>query len=300
MKKMILILALGAFNFTTAQAITLSCMNYGKKAHDAEFIPPNTMQIAVGDPNTNGMTKEKFNSLIDRVAVLFDAQFAKEGAQLTVNRRWDDPAVDANASQWENGNWRVSMYGGLARHPLIDDDGLMMVLCHEIGHHIGGAPRAEENTYWSSLEGQADYFASLKCFRKVIEKDDNISIVGTMTIDAEVTRQCQATYKSPTDVALCQRVAMAGKTVAFFIASKTETPNVQFTTPDRSRVSKTNEEYPEPQCRLDTFFQGTLCDKPFTDDVSRDDSAIGTCTPKSGFSIGLRPACWYKAGSNEL
>lgn len=300
MKKMLLTLTLGVLHFSAAHAITLSCMNHGKTAKDADFLPPNAMRIAVGDPNTNGMTKEKFNSLIDRVSVLFEEQFTKENAKLTVNRRWDDPAVDANAMQWSNGNWRVSMYGGLARHPLINDDGFMMVLCHEIGHHIGGAPRANENTNWSSLEGQADYFASLKCFRKVIEKDDNIAIVSTMKVDLAATQQCQATYKSPADVALCQRVAMAGKTVAFFIASKTETPNVQFTTPDRNRVSKTSEEYPEPQCRLDTFFQGTLCDIPFTEDVSKEDSSVGTCTSKSGFSLGLRPACWYKAGTNDL
>lgn len=300
MKKMLLILTLGTLCFSATHAITLSCMNYGKIAQDGKFIPPNTMRVAVGDPNTNGMTKEKFNSLIDRVSVLFDEQFAKEKAKLTVNRRWDDPAVDANAMQWANGNWRVSMYGGLARHPLINEDGFMMVLCHEIGHHIGGAPRSNENTNWSSLEGQADYFASLKCFRKVIEKDDNIAIVSTMAIDSVVTQQCQVTYKSPADVALCQRVAMAGKTVAHFIASKTETPNVQFSTPDRNRVSKTSEEYPEPQCRLDTFFQGTLCDKPFTEDVSREDSSMGTCTSKGGFTIGLRPACWYKPGTNDL
>jgi hypothetical protein len=33
------------------------------------------------------------------------------------------------------------MFGGLARHELVTDDGFMMVVCHETGHHLGGAPR---------------------------------------------------------------------------------------------------------------------------------------------------------------
>lgn len=298
MKKIVVILTLGLLNMVSANAITLSCMNHGKKS--GEFLPKNNIQIAVGDKIANDMTKEKFYALIERVESLFQPSFAKVGAVLKVNRRWDDPAVDANASQWPNGNWRVSMYGGLARHPLINDDGFMMVLCHEIGHHIGGAPRSNDNTYWSSAEGQSDYFASLKCFRRVIENDDNITIVKSMQIDPTATQRCQEIYKSPQDIALCQRVAMAGKTVAVFIASKTETPNIQLTTPDNRRVSKTNEDHPDPQCRLDTYFQGSLCDKSLNEEVSHDDPSVGTCHAKAGFKIGLRPTCWYKPSSNEL
>ena len=300
MKKLLLILTIGLLNIQSVNAITLSCMNHGKSETAEDYLPKNNLSIAVGDKNANNMTKEKFYALIERVESLFQPSFTKVGAVLKVNRRWDDPAVDANASQWPNGNWRVSMYGGLARHPLINDDAFMMVLCHEIGHHIGGAPRSKDNTYWSSVEGQSDYFASLKCFKKVIENDDNISIVSSMQIDPTATQHCQAIYKSPQDIALCQRVAMAGKAVAVFIASKTETPNIQLTTPDNRRVSKTLDDHPEPQCRLDTYFQGTLCDKSVNEEVSYDDPSVGTCHAKAGFKIGLRPACWYKAGSSEL
>jgi Zn-dependent protease with chaperone function len=53
------------------------------------------------------------------------------------------------------------MFGGLARDPLVTKDGFSAVICHEIGHHIAGAPR--KGFSWASNEGQADYFATTKC-----------------------------------------------------------------------------------------------------------------------------------------
>lgn len=242
---------------------------------------------------SNEMTKERFLELIDKATNVYQPFFNKLGAKLTVNKRWDDNKEDISSDQWPNGNWRVTMTGGFARHPLITDDGFLMALCHEIGHHLGGTPRYENNKSWAATEGQADYFASLKCFKRLIENDDNIAIVSEMKIDSSVTLRCQNIYKSPTEVAICQRTALAGFSVANFIASRSDTPIIKFETPDQSTVAKTIESGPKPQCRLDTFYQGTLCNVSIDEELSSDNPRIGTCNLKDGHAFGYRPQCWY-------
>jgi len=303
MIKIILISFTTVICLTQAFALIAPCTQShltmdGRNLSPAPYVHQN--QNSAEPPNTNGMTKEKFMSIIDHVTEIFQPSFAKVGAILTVNKRWDDKNEDIYAAQWPNGNWRVTMTGGFARNPLITEDGFIAALCHEIGHHIGGAPRSDNNKYWSSTEGQADYFATLKCFKKVMETEDNIAIVAKMKIDSEVTLQCSNVYKTPQDIALCQRTAMAGKSVAVLIASRSETPDIKFSTPDRSRVAKTMEDAPYPQCRLDTFFQGTLCDKPISEEVSKDSASVGTCTAKDGVTLGLRPVCWYSPSGESI
>ena len=45
------------------------------------------------------------------------------------------------------------------------------------------------------------------------------------------------------------------------------------------------------QCRLDTLFQGVLCDPSKLES----DDGISGCTRDQGFDLGVRPSCWYKA-----
>lgn len=276
-----------------------SCV-MNEKTGETGFLPENNLKIAIGSKMANDMTKETFMATIDRVTNTLQPFFTKQGAKLTANKKWDDNTVNASAMQYGNGDWRINMFGGLARHQLVTVDGFMIVICHEIGHHIGGAPRGQSNTSWASVEGQSDYFAALKCMKRVIETDDNISIVAGMQVDPEVKKQCQLVYKSESEVAICERIAMAGNSVAKLLASFGDKPDISFTTPDTSVVSRTSEEHPKAQCRMDTLFQATLCDKNINDEVSKDNPIPGTCISKDGYTKGVRPLCWYKPGNKEI
>ena len=289
-----ILVALMATTLTFSQAF--SCEEHG----NGGFAPENNLQIAVGDKASNNMTKELFLEAIGRVSSVYEPIVKQKGGQLLMNNLWDNNTVNASAQQSGN-TWQVNMYGGLARHPLVTVDGFMMVVCHELGHHIGGAPRKGGwGSAWASNEGQADYFAGLKCMRRVLENDDNSAIVSKMSIDAEVTTKCESIYKSESDVALCQRVSMAGKSLAMLLGSLGGSSNVQFTTPDSKIVTKTNDNHPAAQCRLDTYFQGTLCDKAISDDVDGKDALKGVCLKRDGYEFGTRPLCWYKPTTAEL
>lgn len=281
---------------TLAMSMSLSsvfaCDIHGKTG----FMPENNLRISKYDKDTNGMTQEKFEAIIKRVSDVYAPIVKSKGAKLVMINNWDDDTVNAYADRSGN-TWNVSMFGGLARHPQTTDDGFMLVVCHETGHHLGGAPKYTGD--WAANEGQADYFGSLKCMKRVLEKDDNVAIVSKMTIDAEATKQCELVYKNEGEVALCQRIAMAGKSLGLLLGSLGGDAEVKFTTPDRKVVKKTNNEHPAAQCRLDTYFQASLCDKAFTENVSETSPIPGTCIKKDGYSVGPRPLCWYKPGAGE-
>lgn len=263
------------------------------------FLPENNLSIAVGDKMASDMTEARFLEIVGRVEAVYAPIIREMGATLKMNNDWRSTTVNASAQQYGT-TWQVNMYGGLARHKLTTDDGFMMVVCHELGHHIGGAPRYDRNTDWASNEGQSDYFAGLKCMRRVLQNDDNVAIVAGMQVDAEATRQCQQVYQSASEIALCQRVAMAGKSLGQLLGSLGGNSNVNFNTPDKKVVKQTNDNHPQGQCRLDTYFQGALCDKSIDDNVSKDDAIPGTCIKKDGYTQGVRPLCWYKPGAGEI
>lgn len=245
------------------------------------------------------MTKEKFEAIVKRVEVAYAPIIASKSATLQMITNWDDSTVNAYADRDGDGKfWNVTMYGGLARHPDITDDGLMLIVCHETGHQVGGAPKYDYGKNdWAANEGQADYFATLKCLKRVLEKDDNLTVVSKMNIDPEVTNKCKSVYKTESDIALCQRISMAGNSAGLMLAGDVK---ISFNTPDRSKVRRTDSDHPWPQCRLDTFFQGSLCDKSFTEDVSETSPVPGTCIKRDGYTLGARPLCWYKPSLEEL
>ncbi len=290
MKKRILS-AVAALSLTASASF--ACDIHGKSG----FAPENNLRISQWDKATNGMTKERFLAIVASVSDIYAPIVKAKGATLVMNNNWDDDTVNASAQEMGK-RWTVNMYGGLARHPLTTDDGFALVVCHELGHHIGGAPR--KGSSWASNEGQADYFGAMKCLRRVLEKADNISAVSKMTIDDEATKQCQMVYKNEGEIALCQRIAMAGKSLGSLLGELGGNSNVQFTTPDKSVVKSTNDAHPQAQCRLDTYFNGILCDKSFDQDVDKNDPKIGTCIKRDGYTVGPRPLCWYKPSSSEI
>ena len=291
MKKGLLVSAIVS---TLSFSSTFACDIHGKTG----FMPENNLKIGVHDKGTNGMTEEKFNAIIDRVSAAYAPIIQSKGATLDMIKNWDDGTVNAYAHR-DGDVWHVSMFGGLARHQLTTDDGFMLVVCHETGHHLGGAPKYGAGSDWASNEGQADYFGTLKCMKRVLENDDNVSIVSKMQIDAEATKQCQSVYKNANEVALCQRIAMAGKSLGMLLGDLGGNSKVNFNTPDKKIVRRTNDAHPAAQCRLDTYFSGGLCDKSYTEDVSEDSPIPGTCIKRDGYKVGTRPLCWYKPGAGE-
>lgn len=262
------------------------------------IVPENDMYIPVDTKGLKktGLTEEQFNAIIDKVETLYAPIVSSAGGKLSVSRAWEDGTVNAYASR-SGTTWQVAMFGGLARHETITEDGFALVVCHELGHHIGGAPKKSGwgSSTWASNEGQADYFATLKCLRKVFLSDDNASVVRGLAAPAELKKACRKEFSKRVDENICIRNGMAGLSVAkLFQALRNATVLPDFKTPDAGVVTSTNHSHPAYQCRLDTYFQGALCQMDDATDVSQTDEKVGTCHPANGDTLGNRPLCWFK------
>lgn len=251
----------------------------------------NARQVEIG----GGITQEQFDDAIEKVRKVYAPVFTSKGANLVIEKNWDDDTVNARARREDN-NWKIIFYGGYARHFASTYDAVLMVACHEIGHHLGGTPFYSDDSYlWSSAEGQADYFANLICLKKIMREDDNFNwfLKNSPTVPLDLNNICTTAYANETDQYLCMRVAMAGYTMNMVWSDNDSA--LSFSNPDLSVAEKTYSYHPNYQCRLDTSLQGTLCSKSF-DQLYLDsfDSLIGTCNLATNDKIGLRPPCWYK------
>jgi hypothetical protein len=272
----------------------IACSEDGKTG----FVEDNDLYIPADSLQMGGLTQEQFNGVIEKIEAIYIPFASSLGGKLAVARKWDDGTVNANASR-SGSTWKVNMYGGLARHETITEDGFALVLCHEIGHHLGGAPKVGMFlNKWASNEGQSDYYAALKCLRKTFLNDDNATIVSALNAPETLVTACAKNHANKDDKNICIRTGMAGVSVSnLFAALRNGTP-AQFQTPDAGVVTSTNDAHPAYQCRLDTFFQGSLCGAGMNDEVSQKEEVQGTCHKTLGHSIGMRPSCWFKAKVN--
>ena len=284
MKKGILVTLMLLLNSTNV----FSCDQHGT----AGIVEDNNLWIGTDAKSVSTVDEKTFNKILDDVVAIYAPIIAEKGKTLDMIRKWDDGTVNAYAQQTGN-TWKVSMFGGLARHEAVTDDAFALVVCHEVGHHIGGAPKISSSK-WASNEGQADYFGTLKCFRRTFRDEDNVRIMANINIPDYVTEKCKAEFPEAGELALCQRAALAGKSLAKLLGGGR---GGNFNTPDGRVVDTTNDRHPAAQCRLDTYFQGALCDKDIFDELSSKDPIPGSCARVRGRSVGVRPLCWFKPKS---
>jgi hypothetical protein len=262
-------------------------------ACDDGFLPHNNFQIPINSILANDMTEEQFKANIKRFEDFFGPQIENElNQELIVFKSWKSNTVNAYAEK-APGKVMITIYGGLARHKAITQDGLTLVLCHELGHHFGGFPKKNTNI-WSSAEGQADYYSSMKCLRRIWAKADNATALNSISIPEHVKNECAKTYSKVTDQLLCQRMSMAGRSMSLMIQDLDhDSIEPKFETPDDLQVRSTNIMHPFAQCRLDTIFNGAICPVSETIEFDNDDETSGACHEKLGDSRGTRPRCWF-------
>ncbi|MBS1958360.1 MAG: hypothetical protein JST80_02715 [Bdellovibrionales bacterium] len=275
-----------------------------------DFAPQNDVNIPAGlEMHGDGIDETTFNAVIDKVSSFYSPIIASKGGKLNVNRKWTDGTVNASATR-QGKTWTVNMYGGLARFQGMTSDGFAMVMCHELGHHLGGFPRVKGIfgiNSWASNEGQADYFATMKCFRRVFENEDNVDALSNVSVPEAVTEACSKTFKSQKEIALCQRAGMTSKVLAdtLYALGRRGSPSREpatapsFTTPSTAEVSTTDNDHPLAQCRLDTYMAGAICGMPYTEDFAQDNATGGACAEERGDKYAFRPHCWYKVGKRK-
>lgn len=256
-------------------------------------------------PAPQQMTQAVFNAVSDQVIAAYKDYAGKQGGQLNVVKNWQDSTVNAYADQ--NGtNWEVQMFGGLARRPEITVDGFAMVVCHEVGHHLGGFPRFTPSD-WAAVEGNADYWATRACGKKLwlnaYKTNARRAEEARHKLSFDAVSRCEDVYGSQgvNQVNLCLRLSSAGQSLANLLSVLDGGPVPNYDTPDQTVVTKTYPDHPAAQCRLDTYQAGFLCTKALLPAVltkTEAQDAVVSCNEKEGSQPGLaaRPRCWFKPG----
>lgn len=245
--------------------VMVAMVLFGSKAVAGCF-PEQTIKIqdvSTLDAGT-GISEQDFNAQIDTLIAAYGDEVQSKGYNLKFNRLWTDETINSDTTV-EGTDWVINAYGGLARYKGMTADGMLLVFCHELGHHMGGAPLYTGEAWpggGASVEGAADYFATLKCMKKIRP----------------------------------QALESASQVLANVLADLGGEPVPSKDTPDKSVVKKTYEDHPAAQCRYDTYLMGAQCNvdvnSPLSDSDPKPNSCFSYPTAKS-YDVGSRPRCWF-------
>lgn len=260
-----------------------SLLAVNNDAIPCSLIPDNKMEIPTN--SGTGVSKEEFEELIKEFIKVNGPLAREKGYNLVIKNLWDDKTVNANTTRSGN-KWIINAFGGLARYNGVDADTYVLVLCHELGHQIGGYPKSG----WVSFEGQSDYYATSKCYRRM-----SYSRKVSFEVPLIVEQYCSILHRSREEILMCINGSLVGEKLANVLNSMSRGAKaISFNTPDKTQVSETDESHPKPQCRLDTYFAGSVCGEPYNVDFSDREAITGACVEEKGHIVGTRPRCWYK------
>lgn len=268
---------------------SLMAANY--KREPESCFPMSSVKYVAGVKSFGGgLSEDEFNQIIESALSTIGPEIKKRlNKNLIIEKKWSDPTVDAFATRDDDNNPVIVMNGGLARHPLMTKDAFLLLVCHEIGHHLGGAPKILRGNSglrgWSSAEGQADYYATSKCLPQFFKSGIDIK---TFDIDQDPAAYKIALTKCRDNA--CARVTLAGLAVSKVFASLVSgTPDPNLSLNDPTKVLKTFYNHPNPQCRLDTYLSGANCDLGSEIPFDSLDPKVGACLKDQG----ARPGCWF-------
>jgi hypothetical protein len=227
-------------------------------------------------------------STVTEIKSIYTPIFKQQGKHLEIEIEWDEMNINAYATRDMADNPIIRVTGGMLRNEIITKDGIALVLCHELGHFLGGAPKQlrgrSQKKSWSSAEGQADYYATAVCMKKYFKKypaDISTHKSGTQ-INTEINKICNNE--------ICKRISYASLNIAQIYKKIDYYGNdLSLTNRDQTEVYQTIYRHPNPQCRLDTMINGLQCPNSEKINFNSSDPRQSTCKTKTY----KRPRCWF-------
>lgn len=155
----------------------------------------------------------QFKSVLMRIENAYQREAAKKGSRLRIIGQWKNSSVELKSSQVLN-RWWIRVSGGLAKRPEMTADGLTLLVCHELAHHLSGLPfPAKEEPFRgpasNPIEDQADKFAEDTCAPKLWEKDLELNAEYAKGLTAEEQRECHELWPRVERRNLCFRIREA-------------------------------------------------------------------------------------------
>jgi hypothetical protein len=246
----------------------------------------------------SGINLIEYLQVISKIRNHYTPLLKAVGKTLVIESQWFSPKINAFSTQ-SGSTYSVYFFGGLARNKFMTKDAYLLVGCHEMGHHLGGFPKyTNPGMDWASGEGQADYFAALKCFKNIVQDDYQNRFPPLTSVPANLKKECLREKGKSVEYNICLRGIQAGYELGqalFYVMKKTKPePGLHFQD-DLTVVSETNIGYSNTVCRSETFRHGFLCSASSKTAVGLKSETIGVCHGKNGHRVGERPSCWFTA-----
>lgn len=194
--------------------------------------------------NAPKLPKERFYAVVKVLQTHFQHLAEMNGRKLEFYTDYNSDWAQAFARRWDTD--QIHVYGGISGMKGSSEDSMALVLCHELGHLYGERPYSDEHNQLS-VEGQADYWSTLICFKQIVGK------LSEKNPSASALKYCS-------DEKACARAVDAGLVVTAFYADNRSISHPKIETPDLLRVETTLKTHPAPQCRLDTILAGLMND----------------------------------------
>jgi hypothetical protein len=229
------------------------------------------------------LDKEEIQNFLSGFEKIFRADLLEKELTLQIEIKTADSNFNAFAEKQSN-KAILNISAGVFSHPQINFNLLGLVLCHELGHFLGGPPLSGWEK-WSSAEGQADYFASLICMPKLYkqhlidgykstspdsnqltqlkqlaqltrsEKLSNLTHFSSLKLISDLEIFCQKNKVA--DIFACATSILAGIELTTILAEvrKQEAPSWDIVNPS-SLVTLRGE--PSLSCRMQCFRHGAI------------------------------------------
>jgi hypothetical protein len=268
------------------------------------------------------ISAETANEIMHRIADEFREWPKKYGGKFVLSiadeklpEYWADKRFAAEVKDdldW----WVILPSAGMLAVPEVDRDLFTLMTCHEFGHLLGGFPYTRRGI---ALEGQADYFASQICLKRIWRDDFEANRAAGMELPEPIKTDCDLAWSRELDRALCYRISKTalqfGEVTRTLFKIFGIRPGNFHGIDSLKNVGRsieyTKEDYPNINCRVRTVLNGALCSVEFdegnipgldllnTKDYQRMTEAAHpyAChsSPGSTFDAS-RPACWYIEG----
>ena len=216
----------------------------------------------------------------------------------------------------------IRIHSQILEHHLINEPVLIQLLCHELGHFIGGNPKkkkANGSSSWSTIEGQADLFSSGYCLPLFYEHHQNLvkQFLSTFTDDLKISEnELSQIIKTQNGAVLSQHKKVASTNssssnesevsrlilnsswqLTHLFAQINKDPfKLNLFQKDFYRTKRIVENHASAQCRLDTFINGFNCHGLYQTDnlLTENLELFNQCSEeKLDLGIEIRPRCWW-------